>query len=319
MTEERVSRAAAAAEQLCIALWEALHEELGEGRIGRVVALSERLSEVCSSVATIAEGGRSAQAGVRALGAEGREAGAVFSGVGESSSVGATGGEVGRGECASGEGDVRRDARVPAGGTAADSLSEAARVFHSGAGDHERILGGRPATLVDEHGGFDRSIALKDVRGGPGRSPSAAVERMLHRHAIDSQPFSVLVFEILVVRDGRLRRTITDDLAHVRRAESAIIEQLHPDDELMRERNGRCWVIAPHADSAAARSLGERVRAAVLQSACGDRLLEVAVGIASCPEHGLDASALTAHADIDSCAAFNSNGSLRSDRGREMS
>jgi GGDEF domain-containing protein len=55
---ERIARAARAAEQLCAALWEALHEELrgspAEVAGTQAAELAERLAQVCASVADLA-------------------------------------------------------------------------------------------------------------------------------------------------------------------------------------------------------------------------------------------------------------------------
>jgi hypothetical protein len=49
-----LARGARAAQQLCDTLWEALHEELLHPSAERVALLSERLAEVCSTVAMLA-------------------------------------------------------------------------------------------------------------------------------------------------------------------------------------------------------------------------------------------------------------------------
>ncbi len=50
----RLARAARAAEELCGALWEAVHDELRQPRAPRVAELAERLAQVCSAVAALA-------------------------------------------------------------------------------------------------------------------------------------------------------------------------------------------------------------------------------------------------------------------------
>src|SRR5580692_3702814 len=61
---ERLVRAARAAEQLCAALWEALHEELRCSPADlagvRVVELAERLAQVCGSLVLLARSSASA-------------------------------------------------------------------------------------------------------------------------------------------------------------------------------------------------------------------------------------------------------------------
>ncbi len=50
----RLARAAHAAEELCGALWEAVHDELRQPRAPRVAEFAERLAQVCSALAALA-------------------------------------------------------------------------------------------------------------------------------------------------------------------------------------------------------------------------------------------------------------------------
>ena len=76
---------------------------------------------------------------------------------------------------------------------------------------------------------------------------------------------------------------------------------------LTRERPGRYWLLAPATDRRAATVLAQRLDEAVSRLA-GRRgaLLELAAGIAVCPEDGREASALAAHADVELYAARSS-------------
>lgn len=292
MNEERIFRAAAAAEQLCAALWEAVHDELNAGRTQQVLALTERIAEVCGSVPAVACTDRD----------RGAEPAAVEDAF----------------EPAHERRVVRRSSELPTEPLEAGSVDDGA--VRGAAVDSERwSLATRPAKLVDEHEGLDRSIAVKDVRGCREGAWIAAVQRRLERYAEDREPFAVLLLELLEAEQGRLVRARASNPQAIREAESAIIEQLRPADALMRERDGRYWLIAPQTDSAGARALGELLCTAVRRlHLSADGIVEVALGVASCPEHGLDASVLTAHADIDLYAAEGSSPPARGNGARPI-
>jgi GGDEF domain-containing protein len=127
---------------------------------------------------------------------------------------------------------------------------------------------------------------------------TAAVERRLQRHHDNGVPFAVLCVEVadldrLVVaeRDGDVARALEA-------AEAAVCAQLRPADVLVRERPGRYWLVAPDTDGDAARSLAHLLAAAVA-GVPGHRgaPLEAAVGLATCPQDGVDAPALEGRAE----------------------
>jgi GGDEF domain-containing protein len=269
----------AAVEALRGVLWEALLDELGRSLSDRssarlVADLADRLALVCSMVLTAAL----AQVPLAPV-AEGEVAAAPT--LGEESE----------------HGDAGHEPERPA----------AAR---------------RPAVLVDEQVQTldDRSwettpgdgsrettprIEIRDVRGEAG--PAAwigSIGRRLERYAQDGLPFAVLLVELL---DSE-RLAHAEPLDEMSRLSSevqdALARELRPADSLTCERPGRYWLLTPQTDGVAARRLAEQLASAARSSASHRGTpLEVAVGIAVCPEDGRQASELAAHADVDLYAA----------------
>lgn len=155
--------------------------------------------------------------------------------------------------------------------------------------------------LVDEYD--STQIEVTDARGGGYAPVGAAIERRLQRHAADRMPFSVLLVEVLDVERLRALRSNDEVLREIWAVESAVAEQLRPADTLLREIDGRWWLVAPDTDAVAARQLAERLASAARRFSHRGAPLRVAVGIAVCPDHGLDPTALIGHADVDLYAA----------------
>jgi GGDEF domain-containing protein len=143
-------------------------------------------------------------------------------------------------------------------------------------------------------------IEIHDVRREEG--PSAwvsSVGRLLTRHAQDGLPFAVLLVEIVDV--ARLERAETPHDLHdmVAQVESALGRGMRATDELSRETRGRYWLVAPETNGTGARMLAERLARLVRGSATHRGVpLEVAIGIAVCPDDGTEAPALAARADL---------------------
>jgi GGDEF domain-containing protein len=143
-------------------------------------------------------------------------------------------------------------------------------------------------------------IEIRDVRREEG--PSAwvsSVGGLLQRHAQDGLPFSVLLVEIVDV--ARLERSETPHDMHdlVAQVESALGRGMRTTDRLSRETLGRYWLVAPETNGTGARMLAERLARLVRTSASHRGVpLEVAIGIAVCPEDGTEAPALAARADL---------------------
>lgn len=128
------------------------------------------------------------------------------------------------------------------------------------------------------------AIAAHDQRD----SWPLVVGRALERHAGDDEPFAILAGEV-----ADRERWLAADPAAIERAEAAVTASLRPGDRLIREQPGRWWLIAPGTDADGARALATALAdAAEAAGAAG-----VAFGVAACPRDGVDAEALTAHAD----------------------
>jgi len=125
-----------------------------------------------------------------------------------------------------------------------------------------------------------------------------AIGRQLARHATDARPFAVLCLEVAELDrlvqagpDERLDRALEG-------AERALLGALRPADAVIREQAGRYWIVAPDTDAVAARGLAELVAAAVgATPGLHGVPLHAAVGLASCPDDGFDATALEARAE----------------------
>ncbi len=269
---ERLARAARAAQQLCDVLWESLHEELRDPRVERIKELSERLAEISSTVAMLATAARGGQ------------------GVPE-----------------------RRTPPEPAAVESpppdprpTPDLRLAPHPLATAVGDYTFTR------LVDEHdtappiepiatvGPVEPEIEIRDVRREEG--PSAwvsSVGRLLERHARDGLPFAVLLVEIVDV--ARLERSEAPHDMHglVAQVEGALSRGMRTTDELSRESLGRYWLVAPETNGTGARMLAERLARLVRSSATHRGVpLEVAIGIAVCPDDGTEAPALAARADL---------------------
>jgi len=138
-------------------------------------------------------------------------------------------------------------------------------------------------------------IEIRDVRGTEG--PAAwigSIGGQLEQFERDHVSFAVLLVE-LVDRERLARGAGALD-----RLEREISGALGARGSLTRERPGRYWLVMPATDRGAARQLAERLGGAVSTgSADLAARLEVAVGIAVCPDDGRQASTIAAHADVD--------------------
>jgi GGDEF domain-containing protein len=143
-------------------------------------------------------------------------------------------------------------------------------------------------------------IEVRDVRREEG--PSAwvsSVGRLLTRHAEDGLPFAVLLIEIVDV--AHLERSETPHDLHglLAKVESALGRGMRVTDQLSRETLGRYWLVAPETNGTGARMLAERLARLVRTSASHRGVpMEVAIGIAVCPDDGTEAPALAARADL---------------------
>jgi GGDEF domain-containing protein len=154
----------------------------------------------------------------------------------------------------------------------------------------------------------DAAIQIHDTREEERPAhPSAwthSIGRRLERYSEDRLPFAVLLIEVLDIDrlahaepHGELARLTTQ-------VERAVGAELRPADVLTHEAQGRYWLVTPETDAPGSRRLAERLARAVRLAAQHRGVpLEVAIGIAVCPEDGQDAAALAAHADVGVYAA----------------
>jgi GGDEF domain-containing protein len=148
-------------------------------------------------------------------------------------------------------------------------------------------------------------IEIRDERSAEG--PTAWIDsigRRLERYEQDRSPFAVLLVELVDIE--RLRHAEpAEELARlIDRVENALARVLRPADTLTRERPGRYWLLAPRTDGPGGHALVEQVASAVRTSVSHRGTpLEVAMGVAVCPEDGRRASELAAHADVGLYAA----------------
>lgn len=161
----------------------------------------------------------------------------------------------------------------------------------------------------------DAAIQIHDTREEERSSDPLAwtgsIGRRLERYHEDRVPFAVLLIEVLDIE--RLARAESpQELANLTtQLERAIGMELRPADVLTHEALGRYWLVTPETDAPGARQLAERLARTVRLAAQHRGVpLEVAIGIAICPEDGHDAAALAAHADVGVYAARASGRSI---------
>ncbi len=162
------------------------------------------------------------------------------------------------------------------------------------------------AVIVDEQGeALDAPIAIRDERRSAEATPwGTVVQRRIDRHLASRERFAVLLVELLDAERLRLAQSPIDAERRIREIEAAMVQELRPADTLVRETHGRYWLAAPATDTPAARALASRIAAAARRSASHRGVpLEVAVGIALCPEHGIEVDSLLGHAEVDLYAA----------------
>jgi GGDEF domain-containing protein len=273
---ERLARAARAAQQLCDVLWEALHEELRHPNAERIKELSERLAEVSSTVAMLAVAAPHAAAP-----------------------------EPDEPDIPAPDAPAVERRTPPAPSRPDPPPLVALQPIPTRAGEYTftKLVDEQEPALVEPLASVEPiqpEIEIRDVRREEG--PSAwvsSVGRLLARHAEDGLPFAVLLVEIVDV--ARLERSETPHDMHglVAQVESALSRGMRATDQLSRETLGRYWLVAPETNGTGARMLAERLARLVRTSASHRGVpLEVAIGIAVCPDDGTEAPALAARADL---------------------
>jgi GGDEF domain-containing protein len=319
---ERLTRAARAAQALCDTLWESLQDELRDPHAERIEELSERLAAVSSTVALLitADPPAALQPAEATHGtASTRVTRAPFAA--NAPEVTSAPGVAPDNEAPTQPTVERRTPPEPSrpepsrpeplrsGPTRPDPPSlVAVQPIPTRAGDYTftKLVDERqPAIPAESLAAVEPipiqpEIEIRDVRREEG--PSAwvsSVGRLLARHAQDGLPFAVLLVEIVDV--ARLERSETPHDLHglVAQVESALGRGMRATDELSRETRGRYWLVAPETNGTGARMLAERLARLVRGSATHRGVaLEVAIGIAVCPDDGTEAPALAARADL---------------------
>jgi GGDEF domain-containing protein len=165
-------------------------------------------------------------------------------------------------------------------------------------------------------------IEIRDERTGEG--PAAwirSIGRELERFTEAARPFAVLLVELMDLEPLR-RGEQPGELAELSGQVQATLEsELRAiagpaAGSLTRESSGRLWLIAPGIGPLRVGALAEQIAGAVRRSVgYRGRALEVAVGTAVCPDDGLEAAALAAHADVALYAA-RAESSARGDAAR---
>ncbi|MGC2374390.1 MAG: diguanylate cyclase [Solirubrobacteraceae bacterium] len=287
---ERLARAARAAQQLCDVLWEALHEELRHPNAERITQLSERLAEVSSTVAMLAA------AAPRAAATAAPDMGVPDTAVRDTAAPPTAAPDAPALERRTPPEPSRPDPPPPLALQPIPTRAGEYK-FTKLVDEQDQTAPGEPLAPVQP---IQPEIEIRDVRREEG--PSAwvsSVGRLLQRHAEDGLPFAVLLVEIVDV--ARLERSETSHDMHglVAQVESALGQGMRASDRLSRETLGRYWLVAPETNGTGARMLAERLARLVRTSASHRGVpLEVAIGIAVCPEDGTEAPALAARADL---------------------
>jgi GGDEF domain-containing protein len=288
---ERLQQVVRAARELSDALWDSLQHELSEASSERVRALAQRLGEVSSTVALLLGEHEPAAQPTR------EAAPAVLKS--QSAQAVSSSGESPVGEPPAVERRTPPEPVPPPRPSAS---------FAPGLGEHghTRLVDERESATVTPfappaRGELKQSeIEIHDVRREEGSAAwISSVGRMLARHREDYLPFAVLLIEIVDV--AHLERSETPHDLHgiVAQVESALGRGMRASDELSRETLGRYWLLAPDTNGTGARMLAERLARLVRSSATHRNVpMEVAIGISVCPEDGVDAPALAAHADL---------------------
>jgi GGDEF domain-containing protein len=309
---ERLQRAARAARELSDALWDSLQQELSEASSERASALARRLGEVSSTVALLLGGAQRERQSSR--GEEPTGSGDTDQPTGprnRSAPAEPSGAQLAAAEPSPPASAVPAGERPPVERrTPPEPIPPppASAGFAPGLGGYGRtrlVDEQEPATVTPFVSGGRASreqseIAIHDVRREEG--PAAwisSVGRMLARHSEDHLPFAVLLVEIVDV--AHLERSETPHDLHgiVAQVEGALGRGMRDTDELSRETLGRYWLLAPDTNGTGARMLAERLAQLVRGSTVHRGVpMEVAIGIAVCPEDGIEAPMLAARADL---------------------
>lgn len=192
---------------------------------------------------------------------------------------------------------------------------EPPRIFDAGSTGAPRVVHREAQAPPERRAPAPIEVRDERVGEGPervGEGPAAwirSIGRELERFAAAGRPFAVLLVELAdldrMTRDalpgelervgGQVQRTLEAELRTISGRAAG---------SLMREAAGRFWLIAPTIGTLRVGALAEQIAAAVPRSVSHrGRSVEVAVGTAVCPDDGIEAAALAAHADVALYAA----------------
>jgi hypothetical protein len=172
----------------------------------------------------------------------------------------------------------------------------------------QAVLGDELDAVGELSGG--KEIHVRDER--PDEGPAAwirSIGQQLDRFEEDGIPFAVLLVEHRC-EGGERGESGADAL------EQLLGAVIPAGASVTRERAGRHWVVVPATDRLAAGSLAFEVTASLESVAGSGRAPSFAVGTAVCPEDGVRASALAAHADVGLYAARAERGLATTAEGR---
>ncbi len=154
-------------------------------------------------------------------------------------------------------------------------------------------------------------IEIRDERAAEG--PAAwigSIGHQLARFQEDGRPFAVLLVELLEI-DSLRRGESPEELERLaKRVQDVLADELRAvgPGSLTCESPGRYWLLALNTDRAGADRLAERLTRAVSSSIRHRQAaLAIVLGAAICPDDGLQAPMLAAHADVGLYAARSSS------------
>jgi GGDEF domain-containing protein len=281
-------------------LWEALHEELIDPRSERVAELSGQLADISMAVASLARVDTRPPAPAPSAATATLGGASDRSVAPEPSTVPVQPGSVEQPRSA--RVSYRAPSNEPAPSWEPSTEPDATRQPLS-----RGVLIDELAPATPEPLGVQSTpqIEIRDVRGEEG--PAAwigSIGRRLERHEQDGSPFAVLLVELVDIERLHRAEPAGEMSRLTGHLEDALARELRPADSLTREGPGRYWLLAPQTDATGAQMLVERITRAVRFSASHRGMpLEIAVGVAVCPDDGRRASELAAHADVGLYAA----------------
>jgi hypothetical protein len=168
--------------------------------------------------------------------------------------------------------------------------------------------------------GAPEEIEIRDERGEEG--PAAwigSIGHQLMRFQEDGLPFAVLLVELLEIESVRREESAAELAQLAARVQDALAEELRAagSGSLTCESPGRYWLLALETDRSDAERLADGLARAVASSVHHRQVpVAVVVGAAVCPDDGLLAPMLAAHADVGLYAA---RSAARSMSGRSAS